>query len=212
MPRKPQNISILRNIRQSAGKTQIRFSQMIECKPGTLRSVELEKIPLSIRLAKRIKYATGCQVVIQENNLPKLLEKDWLGRKYSMQSYLQWEAWLEIMPSEAQNDRIKEYHNIAELLFKVAKRRERFFDVYLSLMESILGTATEFGLQKELITEYSAQNTKRGSLRDNEGIDFFAQFEKLLGPTPEELAGIRSEYKAFLKKLEEDLSKPGLND
>ncbi len=93
-------------------------------------------------------------------------------------------------------------------------------------MGSIVGTATEYELQKELIRKDSSRKSKKSVLDSCRDIDFFAQFEKLLDPTsdeikamkkmetdsseftPDEIKKRKAGYEVFKKEIKKELENP----
>lgn len=148
MPKKPKFIHPVRFVRQTVKMSQPAFAKLIGTSQATIQSVELGRLVVSKRLARRMGGATGVDPYSVMKNRGKPLDCD--GKPYSVDSFNR----LVKSPGKFPDADATLYIEQAILYFQALAEASngplkfRFSPLMASLDEWLQDARKEFGLEK----------------------------------------------------------------
>lgn len=148
MPRKPSHPHVLRDLRNTIGKTQAEFATMVGVKPITINRIENGTLAISALLSIRIQVQTGISISeLAKGRRGKLI--DHFGGRYTADRFA-W--WRKKFRRASEDNAIEAARNLGwwmEVLLRSAARSRNgasYNGVVAALIQSLGAIRSDFGL------------------------------------------------------------------
>ncbi len=137
----------MRRIREAADLTQPEFARIVGVSGPAIQSIELGRLQISPRLARRIAYTFGLipGSFEKRRRIPRCILG---GLPYTPESYSQWQSQMRDGAGKGLDAFLSPLTlRAAELALLAASDRQRFIPVFSSLRTWIEDTMRDFGLE-----------------------------------------------------------------
>jgi DNA-binding XRE family transcriptional regulator len=177
----------LRAVRKATGKSRPHFGALIGCTEHSIKRIENGRLPLSKKLAEKIRLATGANSYqLHCGKTGKAL--DWWGQPYSPESFKRWQNRLKKDASEHHNNTIDNILRWVKFTLEIARQTEKFEPIAQELADCLNSIRGNFNLGPAVDRELKSR-------KKTETDSFFARdlrecpdLARAWGVKPQELA------------------------